>query len=122
MEKNRNEYRLIVYTNERTDVDGKKIEGVLNSLLCGDGRAYATLDNNDWESTLAKHLSNDINACPNLLENAKKMAQDHPYLQQEMFKLFIHYMDELAKKKYYDARNEWAVMTARKLKEVYDNL
>ena len=49
-------------------------------------------------------------------EVAQAMAQDHRYLVQERFKLFLQYFIELAKnerKGFYDARNEWACKCAR---------
>lgn len=49
-------------------------------------------------------------------EVAQAMAQDHRYLVQERFKLFVEYFKELAKaerKGRYDPRNEWACKCAR---------
>lgn len=49
---------------------------------------------------------------------AEEMAKDHRYLQQEMFKICYEYMKILAEnndKGWYDARNEWACNTAKKM-------
>lgn len=53
---------------------------------------------------------------------AMKMAQDHRYLQNEMFKVCLEYIKILAEncdKGYYDPRNEWACKTS---KEMIDHL
>ena len=46
---------------------------------------------------------------------AKKMATEHRYLQQEMFKVFLEYakkLDEAYQNGWYDPRNEWACTAA----------
>lgn len=46
---------------------------------------------------------------------AEGMANDHRYLQQEMFKVCYEYVRKLSEnyeKGYYDPRNEWACKTA----------
>lgn len=52
----------------------------------------------------------------------KEMAQSHRYLQQEMFKVCIAFIGQLAKnyqKGYFDERNEWA---SRLATETYEHL
>lgn len=47
---------------------------------------------------------------------AKKMAVEHRYLQQEMFKVCLEYIKVLAEnceKGVYDGRNEWACKTSK---------
>ena len=47
---------------------------------------------------------------------AKKMATEHRYLQQEMFKVCLEYIKVLAKNYengIYDGRNEWACQTSK---------
>ena len=49
---------------------------------------------------------------------ADKMATDHRYLQQEMFKVCYEYIRNLSEnyeKGFYDPRNEWACETANKM-------
>ena len=49
---------------------------------------------------------------------AEKMAKDHRYLQSEMFKVCLEYIEILAEnadKGYYDGRNKWACETAKKM-------
>lgn len=52
---------------------------------------------------------------------AELMANDHRYLQQEMFKVFIEYVKVLSKKYedgYYDGRNEWSAETANRIENL----
>ena len=71
------------------------------------------------DELFAHNFSDYVNKCPNDFSvAAKKMASDHPYLQNEMFKVFIDYAKELNKSylnNFYDARNEWAVHAANKV-------
>ena len=49
---------------------------------------------------------------------AEMMAREHRYLQNEMFKVCLGYIEVLAEnceKKYYDPRNQYAVRTSKKI-------
>ena len=71
------------------------------------------------DELFAQNFSDYVNKCPNDFSvAAKKMASEHRYLQNEMFKVFIDYAKELNKSylnNFYDARNEWAVRAANKV-------
>ena len=54
---------------------------------------------------------------------AEKMASEHRYLQQEMFKVCFEYIKVLAnngEKGWFDARNQYAVNTSRKIIRLLD--
>lgn len=56
-------------------------------------------------------------------EVAKKMATDHRYLQQEMFKVCLEYIKILAEngaKGWCDPRNEWACKTSESIIKLLD--
>lgn len=87
----------------------KKVLGRFKHECCpkeGEGR----------DELFAERFSDYVNACPNNFKKAaKKMACQHRYLQQEMFKVCIEYFKELEEayiNERYDGRNEWAVRTA----------
>lgn len=55
-------------------------------------------------------------------ETGRELTKAHRYLQQQMFKVFIGFMRQLAynyQKGYYDTRNEWA---SRLSSEAYRHL
>jgi hypothetical protein len=66
----------------------------------------------DEHNVFAKQISNFVNGkCHDMEKTARLMANDHRYLVQEMFKLFIAFAKELSKdffKGAYDPRNQWA--------------
>ena len=66
----------------------------------------------DEHNVFAKQISNFVNGkCHDMEKTARLMANDHRYLVQEMFKLFIAFAKELSKdffKGAYDQRNQWA--------------
>lgn len=52
---------------------------------------------------------------------AERMATEHRYLQNEMFKVCLEYIKVLAEnneKGYYDGRNEWSCKTSGKIVEL----
>ena len=59
----------------------------------------------------AKEFENFVNGRMRSVEDTgKELATAHRYLQQQMFKVFIGFMRQLAhnyQKGYYDDRNEW---------------
>ena len=66
----------------------------------------------DEHNVFAKQISNFVNGkCHDMEKTARLMANDHRYLVQEIFKLFIAFAKELSKdffKGGYDPRNQWA--------------
>ena len=66
----------------------------------------------DEHNVFAKQISNFVNGkCHDMEKTARLMANDHRYLVQEIFKLFIAFAKELSKdffKGAYDPRNQWA--------------
>lgn len=77
----------------------------------------------DEHNVFAKQISNFVNSkCYDMGKIARLMANDHRYLVQEMFKLFIAFSKELSKdffKGNYDPRNQWA---CKKASEIMDLL
>ena len=56
---------------------------------------------------------------------AKKMAVEHRYLQQEMFKVCLEYIKNLAEnygKGYYDERNKWSCETSSLIVEAMNKI
>ena len=68
------------------------------------------------DEVFARFFSNYVNKCPNDFDKAvSKMACDHRYLQNEMFKVFMAYVKKLAKAYLngnYDPRNQYACTTS----------
>ena len=69
------------------------------------------------DDVFARQFSNYVNGKLNSrLKVAEKMASDHRYLQNEMFKVFMEYVKilaENARNGRYDVRNQWACNTAK---------
>ena len=76
-------------------------------------------DNHD---VFARFFSNFVNGqCHNKMKVAKLMANDHRYLQQEMFLLFLNYVEILSENYnngLYDKRNEYSCQIANKIMEI----
>lgn len=53
-------------------------------------------------------------------EIAKKMATDHPTLQQSFMRLCLKFIKEMSEKTYYDGRNKASVEKAKKIMEALD--
>ena len=71
----------------------------------------------DYESKLAKELSDLINDCSvDLRANAEYFANfEHRYLQSKLMEFCLCYIEEMAKNgkgDLYDGRNEWACKIA----------
>ena len=68
------------------------------------------------DEVFARFFSNYVNKCPNNYDKAaSKMACEHRYLQNEMFKVFMVYVKKLAKaysNGNYDPRNQYACITS----------
>lgn len=71
------------------------------------------------DDMFARFFSNYVNRVPNDYKRAaKKMSADHRYLQNEMFKVCLAYIKELAhayEEGIYDARNEYACEMSNKI-------
>ena len=68
------------------------------------------------DDLFARQFGNFVNGKKvSTVKVAQKMAKEHRYLQQEMFRVCIEYIKVLAenhKKGWYDPRNEWATKTS----------
>lgn len=73
----------------------------------------------NYDDVFVRFFTNFVNGKMNSKEHvAKKMAHDHRYLQNEMFKVCLAYINELSKayeEGYYDGRNEYACETSNKI-------
>ena len=73
----------------------------------------------DVHDVFARQISDFVNGkCYDMKKTAKKMAKDHRFLQQEMFKLFMEYITILSnnyEKNIFDGRNEWACKCSNKI-------
>lgn len=71
------------------------------------------------DDVFVRFFSNFVNRKMNdKKEVARKMAKEHRYLQNEMFKVFMEYVKVLASnynKGYFDERNLYAAQTASKI-------
>jgi hypothetical protein len=76
----------------------------------------------EWDGVCARFLSDMVNGkLWNYEGAAKKMASEHRYLQQEMFKLCLAYIKALADNYdngSFDPRNQWACETAKAITEI----
>ena len=63
--------------------------------------------------TLITRYVNQMGNNPEVL--ARLLAKNHPTLQQNVMRLFVMYCEEIAKKPYYDARNEASGALAKKV-------
>lgn len=75
------------------------------------------------DKEFAKEFENFVNGRMRSAETTgRELSRAHRYLQQQMFKVFISFMRQLAhnyQKGYYDDRNEWA---SRLAAEAYGTL
>lgn len=104
---------------ELTDGQRKELEKVLRGRFKANNYIR---DGEGNEELFARTFGNFVNGkISNYAKVGKKMAQEHRYLQQEMFKVCLAYIKQLADSFSFDARNESAVKTSRyiveKLKE-----
>ena len=71
-------------------------------------------ENND--NVFVRQFSSFVNGrCHNMNKVAELMANEHRYLQKEMFKVCLAYIKKLAENyenQCYDLRNEWACMVS----------
>lgn len=114
-----NKEMLDLYKSESTSEDDK--EFIKDKIVSAFEYNLVPKQGENEDDVFARFISNYVNKCPNDFKKAaKRMAQDHRYLQQEMFKLFIEYakiLAENAKNGIYDGRNEWACKTSEKIIE-----
>ena len=75
------------------------------------------------ENQNAQDISRMVNST---LFNAKEvgfeLAHDHPYLQQQTFKMMLQFIEQQAQKQYYDQRNEFTVRLCKELDRVAKEL
>lgn len=71
------------------------------------------------DNVFVRQFSNFVNGkMQSKTKVAELMANDHRYLQNEMFKVCLAYIQKLAEnaeKGYYDGRNEYAAITSKKI-------
>lgn len=105
---------LGIYTNPSTSDEDK--EFIENKIINAFTYNLVPKDGEDNDDVFARFFSNFVNGkCCDKKKVASLMAQDHRYLQQEMFKVFLEYvkkLDEAYQNGWYDARNEWACTAA----------
>jgi hypothetical protein len=81
-------------------------------------------ENND--NVFVRQFSSFVNGkCHNINNVAELMANEHRYLQNEMFKVCLAYIKQLAKayeNNSYDLRNEWACMTSFRIQGFIETL
>lgn len=69
------------------------------------------------DNVFVRQFSNFVNGkMQSKTKVAELMANEHRYLQNEMFKVCLAYIQKLAEnadKSYYDGRNEWACKTSK---------
>lgn len=115
-------YSLI--NGDSLSADDKKF--LTNKLIERFKYACCKRDNETNDDVFARSFSDYVNKCPNDFERAARaMANDHRYLQQEMFKLCMEFIKKLAdnyNRGWYDDRNKWACQTAHTIKNYYDGL
>lgn len=77
------------------------------------------------DELFARQFSEFVNGKMNKPEHvAEQMAKDHRYLQQEMFKVCLEYIEQLYKSyqnNFYDPRNEWACKMSNSIIEHLKN-
>jgi hypothetical protein len=80
-------------------------------------------DNND---VFAHFFSDYVNRCPNNFKKAaKRMSMEHRYLQNEMFKVCLEYIKQLAENcenGWYDPRNKYACETSKKIIDYFKEI
>ena len=76
----------------------------------------------EQDKAFAQEFANFVNGRMCSAETGKELTRAHRYLQQQMFRVFIGFMRQLAfnyQKGSYDQRNEWA---SRLAATAYDRL
>lgn len=70
----------------------------------------------------AQEISSMVNSTLfNPVQVGEDLAKDHPYLQQEIFKMMLGFIEAQAGKQYHDGRNEYTVKLCKELHEVVKN-
>lgn len=70
-------------------------------------------DKDEFNASVLIDMVNDTSF--NHKELAKKMANNHPTLQQNFMRLCLSFIKEMASKEYYDGRNESSVKVAKEI-------
>ena len=80
----------------------------------------------DSHNVFVRQFSEFVNGrCHDMTKVGELMTREHRYLQQEMFKVCLAYIKQLAKCNEdgrFDPRNEWACQTAANLQYYYEGL
>lgn len=114
---------LIEGDNEVTDMGHeflmKKVYERFKNTLC----PKSGEDNND---VFAHFFSEYVNHCPNDFGRAAStMCREHRYLQNEMFKVCLEYIKDLAEnceRGSYDPRNKYACETSKKIIDFFKEI
>lgn len=114
-----NEMVELLNSSSTTDEEKEQLKNLIVSRFQHNLCRYAGETEDD---VFARFFSNFVNGRMNSKRKvAEKMANDHRYLQSEMFKVCLEYIKVLAEHNengYYDGRNEWACKTSGKIVEL----
>ena len=99
-----------------TDEERNEAQSCINNRFQHNLCQYAGETEDD---VFARFFSNFVNGRMRSAKNtAEKMATDHRYLQSEMFKVCVAYIEKLSEafdKNLFDDRNKWACKTANSI-------
>jgi hypothetical protein len=71
------------------------------------------------QNSTASQISDLVNSTLfSPIKVGKALANDHPYLQQETFKMMLAFIEHQADKNHYDGRNEFTVKLCKELHKV----
>ena len=80
----------------------------------------------DNDDVFARFFGNFVNGkCHSKKKVAERMCREHRYLQNEMFKVCLEYIKQLAKNfdnGFYDGRNEYACETSKKIINYFNEI
>lgn len=83
-------------------------------------------DGEDNDDVFARFFGNFVNGkCHNKKKVADKMCHEHRYLQNEMFKVCLEYIKQLAENcenGWYDPRNQYAAETSKKIIDYFKEI
>ena len=109
---------LISLVNEE-NLSNEDREVIKNKIIERFKYACCKRSGETYDNVFARQFSNFVNGkmCSQQ-ETAKHMANDHRYLQQEMFKVFLAYAQILShnyNNGFYDGRNEYSCKCANEI-------
>jgi len=80
----------------------------------------------DNDDVFARFFGNFVNGkCRSMKKVAERMCREHRYLQNEMFKVCLEYIEKLAENcenGYYDPRNKYAAETSKKIIDYFKEI